>query len=163
MGDGDWKPAFYALLILFVVGGLMTIILSGFVDTSTPNASNSFTNTSIYNVSIQYVNASFFDLITIPMNNSFASNSLFGVILGFPVQIFTDIFQFFSGQTITGFPIPIINVIALMGNDVKLFVIQQINTLTYIPLALLLPFMILFILGILWTGFRLFNPTAILP
>jgi hypothetical protein len=130
MGDGNWKPLALVLGVLFIIGILFNLIFGAFgINTTIPNPDNSFSNSGIYLFCQNYFNSNILDIVDTGIN-----------LFGFNVSV------------------PIINPFAIGGADLKDFMITQLILVTYIPLILLIPFMILFILALIWTGIKLVLP-----
>lgn len=120
MAEGNTKYIIIIFLLLLSVGFLLSLMLSSFLDTSTPNPNNSFVNgsrsnfsASIYNISVNILNASFLDLVPL---FDFEIPAIFGF-----------------GPFDFSVPLPVINPLALLGQDAKDFVIEQLIALTYLP------------------------------
>jgi len=130
MGDGNWSPLAIILGILFIIGIVFSLVFGVIgVNSAVPNPDNSFSNSGLYYFLQNYFSANIVDTIDSGIN-----------IFGFDISI------------------PIINPFAIGGDEVKTFMMSQLVMLTYIPLILLIPFTILFILALIWTGVKLILP-----
>jgi len=128
--SGNWQPLAYVLLAMFIVGITFNFIFYSFnIDNSVPNPDNSFSNSGLYTFIYNYFNSNIVDIIDTGIN-----------IFGFDISI------------------PIINPFVIGGSEVKDFMTSQLILMTYIPLIILIPFIILFILALIWSGFKLILP-----
>lgn len=127
---GNWKPIFLVLLITFIVALVLNLVLTAFaVDTSIPNPDSSISVNSGFVFLMNAINSDVFDMLPTGIT-----------ILGIDISV------------------PIFNLLALFGSGVQDFVSSQVNILTYVPVELLIPFIIMFILALVWSSVKLILP-----
>lgn len=127
---GNWKPIFLVLLITFFVALVLNLVLTAFaVDTHLPNPDSSISVNSGFVFLMNAINSDVFDMLPTGIT-----------ILGIDISV------------------PIFNLLALFGSGVQDFVSSQVNILTYVPVELLIPFVILFILALVWSSVKLILP-----
>lgn len=130
----NWKPLFYVLIIILVVGGVLSVVLNNIYNTdfSSPNPQSGFANGPMYSLPVNWIQSSFISFFSVD-----TGISIFGFKITLPISI---------------------NPFALFGNDAQTFLVQQINIITYIPDIILIPFIIVVLLALLWFGVKLILP-----
>jgi len=126
----NWEPLFYGLAIIFVVATIVILVFTSLnLDTSVVNPDSSFGNSPLYVFPTNYLRSNFVDMVDTGVN-----------IFGFEINL------------------PSINPFAIIGDDAITFIINQLTAMTYIPDVIVFPFMILVIIGALWTIIKLILP-----
>jgi hypothetical protein len=130
MGTGNWVPLALVLGTMFIFGIVFNLVFAGFgYDSSVPNPESSFGTSPLYIFIEEYLQSDVFDTIDTGIN-----------IFGFDISV------------------PVLNVFAIGGQSMKDFMVTQLVIFTYIPLIVIIPFTILFILALIWTGIKLILP-----
>lgn len=127
---GNWKPLAIVLGATLLIGLVLTLILSSIsIDSTIPNPDNFITGSFLYSAVTGYIGSSLLDTLDVGIT-----------LFGFDV------------------PIPVVNPLSFLGTTIQSWIIDQINTLTYLPNQIVIPFFIFFILGLVWSAVKLFLP-----
>lgn len=130
MGDGNWKPLFIVLIITFAFALILGLVMNAFdIPTDLPNQNSSIGSSQTFLLLTTWIGSNIITTIPTGIN-----------IFGYEISI------------------PVLNPFDLFGNTAQNWIVHQLNIMTYIPDVIIYPFMILFILAFIWTGFKLILP-----
>lgn len=130
MESGNWVPFAVVLFLAFLIGGILSLVFSSLgVDANQPNPDSIVGNSFVFVTITNWISADFIDFIDTGIS-----------IFGYDISV------------------PILNPLAIIGQESQDWIVSQLVILTYIPDRIMIPFMIFFALAFVWTGIKMILP-----